>query len=63
LKVLIGVKNLAKIVTNIPDPKMEYTVENQRLINLAINQIVQKLNSSYQEDLKSEQQTFEWFLT
>ena len=41
---------------------MEYTVENQRLINLALNQIVQKLNSSYQEDLKSEQQTFDWFL-
>ena len=54
---------MAKIVTKIPDPKMEYTVENQRLINLALNQIVQKLNSSYQEDLKSEQQTFEWFLT
>ncbi len=54
---------MAKIVTNIPDPKMEYTVENQRLINLALNQIVQKLNSSYQEDLKSEQQTFDWFLS
>ena len=53
---------MAKIVTYIPEPKIEYTVENQRLINLAINQIVQKLNTSYQEDLKSEQQTFEWFL-
>ena len=42
---------------------MEYTVENQRLINLALNQIVQKLNTSYQEDIKSEQQAFEYFLS
>ena len=54
---------MAKIVTNIPDPKMEYSVENQRLINLALNQIVQKLNTSYQEDIKSEQQAFEYFLS
>tara|TARA_Y100000114_G_scaffold140066_1_gene144645 strand:- start:3841 stop:4005 length:165 start_codon:yes stop_codon:yes gene_type:complete len=54
---------MAKIVTTIPDPKSEYTVENQRLINLALNQIISKLNTSYQEDLKSEQQAFEYFLS
>ena len=54
---------MAKIVTFIPDPKQEYSVENQRLINLALNQIVQKLNTSYQEDLQSDQQTFEWFIS
>tara|TARA_Y100000361_G_scaffold139815_1_gene143225 strand:+ start:249 stop:413 length:165 start_codon:yes stop_codon:yes gene_type:complete len=54
---------MAKIVTNISDPKMEYSVENQRLINLALNQIISKLNTSYQEDLKAEQQAFEWFLS
>ena len=42
---------MAKIVTFIPDPKQEYSVENQRLINLALNQIIQKLNTSYQKDL------------
>ena len=36
---------MAKIITNIPDPKTEYSVENQRLINLALNQMVQKLNT------------------
>ncbi len=54
---------MAKIVTFIPDPKQEYSVENQRLINLALQQIIQKLNFSYQDDLKKEQQTFEWFLS
>jgi hypothetical protein len=54
---------LSKIVTNIPDPKVEYSVENQRLINLAINQIVTKLNFSYQQEIKNDQQAFEWFLS
>ena len=56
-------KSMSKIVTNIPDPKTEYSVENQRLINLAINQIVQKLNFSYQQEIKNEQQAFEYFLS
>lgn len=54
---------MSKIVTNIPDPKTEYSVENQRLINLAINQIVQKLNFSYQQEIKNDQQAFEYFLS
>ena len=54
---------MAQIVTHIPDPKTEYSVENQRLINLALQQIIQKLNFSYQDDIKKEQQTFEWFLS
>ena len=54
---------MAKINTFIPEPKEEYNVENQRLINLAINQIIQKLNFSYQEDIKEEQQSFEWFIS
>lgn len=58
---IMNCKKMAKIVTTIPDPKSEYTVENQRLINLALNQIISKLNTSYQEDLKSEQQAFEYF--
>jgi len=56
-------KSMSKIVTNIPDPKTEYSVENQRLINLAINQIVQKLNFSYQQEIKNDQQAFEYFLS
>ena len=54
---------MAKIITNIPDPKIEYSVENQRLINLALNQIVQKLNTSYQDDISKDTQTFNWFIS
>lgn len=53
---------MAKIVTNIPDPKMEYSVENQRLINLALNQIIQKLNTSYQKDIQNEAERFVFFM-
>jgi|TARA_E500000318_G_scaffold79745_1_gene74773 hypothetical protein len=54
---------LAKINTFIPDPKAEYSIENQRLINLALTQIIQKLNFSYQQEIKNEQQTFNYFLS
>tara|TARA_R110002020_G_scaffold254822_2_gene468599 strand:- start:1921 stop:2085 length:165 start_codon:yes stop_codon:yes gene_type:complete len=54
---------MAKIITNIPDPKTEYSVENQRLINLALNQMVQKLNTSYQDDISKDTQTFNWFIS
>ena len=54
---------MSKINTFIPEPKEEYNIENQRLINLALTQIIQKLNFSYQEDLKAEQQTFNWFIS
>jgi|TARA_R100000005_G_C4947969_1_gene169713 hypothetical protein len=54
---------MAKLVTNLPEPKMEYDVQNQRLINLSIKQIVEKLNFSYQQDIKNEQNTFNWFIS
>ena len=54
---------MAKLVTNLPEPKMEYDVQNQRLINLSIKQIVEKLNFGYQQDNKNEQDAFNWFLS
>ena len=54
---------MAKLVTNLPEPKMEYDVQNQRLINLSIKQIVERLNFSYQQDIKNEQNTFNWFIS
>ena len=62
-KSLLGEKKMAKLVTNLPEPKMEYDVQNQRLINLSIKQIVEKLNFSYQQDIKNEQNTFNWFIS
>jgi len=54
---------VAKINTFIPEPKKEYSIENQRLINLALTQIIQKLNFSYQQEIKNDQQTFNYFLS
>ena len=54
---------MAKIVTTIPDPKSEYNIENQILINLALTQIIQKLNFSYQQEIRNGQQAFEYFLS
>ena len=54
---------MAKLVTNLPEPKMEYDVQNQRLINLSIKQIVENLNFSYQQDIKNEQNNFNWFIS
>ena len=54
---------MAKINTFIPEPKEEYKIENQRLIKLANTQIIQKLNFSYQQEIKNEQQAFEYFLS
>tara|TARA_R100001129_G_scaffold2120_1_gene2210 strand:- start:497 stop:661 length:165 start_codon:yes stop_codon:yes gene_type:complete len=54
---------MSKINTFIPEPKEEYNIENQRLINLAIAQIIQKLNFSYQQEIKNDQQAFEYFLS
>ena len=54
---------MSKIITFIPEPKEEYNLENQRLINLAITQIIDKLNTSYQQEIKNEQQEFEFFLS
>ena len=62
-KRLYGERKMAKLVTNLPEPKMEYDVQNQRLINLSIKQIVEKLNFSYQQDIKNEQNTFNWFIS
>ena len=41
---------MAKITNYIPEPKEEYDVENQ-------------LNFSFQQDLKNEQDTFNYFLS
>ena len=54
---------MSKINTFIPEPKEEYNIENQRLINLVLTQIIQKLNFSYQQEIKNDQQAFEYFLS
>ena len=54
---------MAKIVNYIPEPKEQYDVSNQRQIIEAISSTQQQLNFSYQQDLKNEQDAFNYFLS
>ena len=54
---------MAKITNYIPEPKPEYEVENQRQILESLNTMKQQLNFSFQQDLKNEQDAFNYFLS
>ena len=54
---------MAKISIRIPEPKQEYDVENQRQIIESMTTMKQQLNFSFQEDLKNEQDAFNYFLS
>jgi hypothetical protein len=54
---------MAKLTNYIPEPKQDYDVENQRQIIESVTTMKQQLNFSFQEDLKNEQDTFNYFLS
>ena len=54
---------MAKITAYIPEPKPDYEVENQRQILQAMDTIKNELNFSFQNDLKEEQDTYNYFLS
>jgi hypothetical protein len=53
---------MAKINLYIPEPPQDYTVESLRQINQALETLQNQLNTSYQNDLLEDLQTFNWFL-
>ena len=53
---------MAKITNYIPEPKPEYEVDNQRQIIESLTTMKQQLNFSFQQDLKNEQEAFNYFL-
>ena len=53
---------MAKINAGIPEPTPEYRQENQRQIAQAIQTVQDQLNTAYQQDLKNEQNTFNYFM-
>jgi hypothetical protein len=53
---------MAKINIVIPEPPQEYNVDSLRQINQALETLQNQLNTSYQNDLLEDQQTFNWFL-
>ena len=54
---------MAKLSNYIPEPRQEYDVENQRQIIESMTTMKQQLNFSFQQDLKNELDTFNYFLS
>jgi hypothetical protein len=54
---------MAKITAYIPEPKQEYEVDNQRQILESVTTLKDQLNFSFQNDLKEEQDTYNWFIS
>ena len=54
---------MAKISVNIPEPKEENDVSNQRQVLEALDTVKNQLNFSFQQDLKNEQEAFNYFLS
>tara|TARA_R100000664_G_C2746931_1_gene134546 strand:- start:781 stop:945 length:165 start_codon:yes stop_codon:yes gene_type:complete len=54
---------LAKINLLIPQLSDEYVMENQRQMAYSIETLVNQLNFSYQNDLRKEQDAFNFFMS
>ena len=51
---------MAKIVVRLPEPKKEYSEDNQRQINRALSILIEQLNSTYLTHQKEDQERFTW---
>ena len=54
---------MSKIVVRLPEPRKEYTEDNQRQINRAIISVIEQLNSTYLQPDKDDQERFNFFLS
>ena len=52
---------MTKVVVRLPEPKREYSEDNQRQINRALTNIIEQLNSTYLTQLKEESQRYTFF--
>ena len=53
---------MTKIVVRLPEPKKQYTEDNQRQINRALTNIIEQLNSTYLVQLKEDSERFTFFM-
>ena len=53
---------MSKIVVRIPDQKHQYDPSTQRQINRTLSNVIDQLNSTYQQSVKDDQQQQSWFL-
>ncbi len=54
---------MAKVSVFLPEPPREYTSESFRQINLALEQLQNQLNTTYQREKQNEAETFNYFLS
>jgi|TARA_R110000737_G_scaffold120753_1_gene153217 hypothetical protein len=54
---------MTKIVVRLPEPKKEYSEDNQRQINRALSSMIQQLNSTYLQPDKDDTERFTFFLS
>tara|TARA_R100001460_G_scaffold69183_2_gene109754 strand:+ start:2001 stop:2165 length:165 start_codon:yes stop_codon:yes gene_type:complete len=54
---------MAKITIQIPEPKSEYSQDDQRQILQALRTLQTQLNFSYENDIKNESDAFNYFLS
>lgn len=52
---------MAKVDIIIPEPTPVYTEENQRQVSQSLRTMQDKLNTSYQQELKEEVERFTWY--
>ena len=53
---------MARVDIVIPEPTPQYTEENQRQVSQSLQTLKDKLNTSYQEEIKNEQNSFNYFM-
>ena len=54
---------MTKIVVRLPDPRKEYTEDNQRQINRTITSLIEQLNSTFLTQEKENQERFNFFMS
>jgi hypothetical protein len=54
---------MARINITVPEPTPQYTTENQRQIAQSLQTLKDQLNTSYQEEVKNDQNTFNYFMS
>jgi hypothetical protein len=52
---------MARVDIIIPEPAPKYTEENQRQVSQSLRTMQDKLNTSYQQELKEEVERFTWY--
>jgi len=53
---------MAKIVQSLTRPSKQYEQKNADALIRDLDSLIQKLNSTFQQDLREEQQRFAWFI-